>query len=67
MTPYFIELHRVDHMRAMMDRYGEVARQLAREYQPILVDTQAAFESVLTEVHPMALASDRCIRTWWAT
>jgi lysophospholipase L1-like esterase len=36
-----------------------VVRQLARKYQAILVDTQAAFECVLTEVHPMALASDR--------
>jgi len=38
---------------------GKVVRQLARKYQAILVDTQAAFECVLTEVHPMALASDR--------
>jgi lysophospholipase L1-like esterase len=59
MTPYFIELNRADPMRAMMDRYGEVVRQLAGKYQAILVDTQAAFECVLTEVHPMALASDR--------
>jgi lysophospholipase L1-like esterase len=46
-------------MRAMMDRYGKVVRQLAGQYQAILVDTQAAFECVLAEVHPMALASDR--------
>ena len=59
MTPYFIEPNRADPMRAMMDRYGEVVRQLAGQYQAILVDTQAAFECVLTEVHPMALASDR--------
>ncbi|MGH6857738.1 MAG: SGNH/GDSL hydrolase family protein [Methylocella sp.] len=59
MTPYFIEPNRADSMRAMMDRYGEVVRQLARQYQAILVDTQAAFDCVLTEVHPMALASDR--------
>ena len=59
MTPYFIEPNRADPMRAMMDRYGEVVRRLAGQYQAILVDTQAAFECVLTEVHPMALASDR--------
>jgi lysophospholipase L1-like esterase len=59
MTPYFIEPNRAEPMRAMMDRYGEVVRQLARQYQAIFVDTQAAFEYVLTEVHPMALASDR--------
>ena len=59
MTPYFIEPNRADPMRATMDRYGEVVRQLAVRYQAILVDTQAAFDSVLTEIHPMALASDR--------
>ena len=59
MTPYFIEPNRADPMRAMMDRYGEVVRQLAGQYQAILVDTQAAFGCVLTEVHPVALASDR--------
>jgi hypothetical protein len=36
-----------------------VVRQLAGQYQAILVDSQAAFDWVLTEVHPMALASDR--------
>ncbi|MGH6839864.1 MAG: SGNH/GDSL hydrolase family protein [Methylocella sp.] len=59
MTPYFIEANRADPMRAMMDRYGEVARQLAGQYEAILVDTQAAFDCVLTAVHPMALAADR--------
>ncbi len=59
MTPYFIEPNRADPMRAMMDRYGEAVRQLAGQYQAILVDTQAAFECILMEVHPMALASDR--------
>lgn len=59
MTPYFIEPNRADPMRAMMDRYGEAVRQLAGQYQAILVDTQAAFEYILMEVHPMALASDR--------
>ena len=37
MTPYFIEPNRADRMRAMMDRYGEVVRQLAGQYQAILV------------------------------
>jgi lysophospholipase L1-like esterase len=34
-------------------------RELAERYQAILVDTQAAFDSVLAELHPMALAGDR--------
>jgi predicted component of type VI protein secretion system len=39
--------------------YGEAVRQLAGQYQAILVDTQAAFDVVLAAVHPMALASGR--------
>lgn len=59
MTPYFIEPNRADPMRAMMDKYGAVVRELAERYQAVLVDTQAAFDSVLAELHPMALAGDR--------
>jgi lysophospholipase L1-like esterase len=58
MTPYFIEQNRADPMRATMDRYGEAVRRLVGRCQAILVVTQAAFECVLTAVHPMALASD---------
>jgi len=36
-----------------------VVRDLAQRYGAILVDTQAAFDSVLTTLHPMALANDR--------
>lgn len=59
MTPYFIEPNRADPMRAKMDEYAAVVRKLAERYQAILVDTQAAFDSVLAELHPMALAGDR--------
>jgi lysophospholipase L1-like esterase len=59
MTPYCIEPNRADPMRAMMDRYGDVVRRLADQHQAILVDTQAAFDCVLKEVHPMELALDR--------
>ena len=41
------------------DRYGYVVRQLAGQYQRILVDTQAAFDCVSTEVNPTILALDR--------
>lgn len=59
MTPYFIEPNRSDPMRAMMDQYGVVVRELAQRYDAILVDTQDAFDNVLAELHPMALAGDR--------
>jgi len=59
MTPYFIEPNRADPMRAKMDDYGAVVRNLAERYKAVLVDTQAAFDEVLTEIHPMMLAEDR--------
>ena len=59
MTPYFIEPNRSDPMRARMDEYGAVVKELAQRFGAILVDTQAAFDEVLTDLHPMALAGDR--------
>lgn len=59
MTPYFIEPNRSDPMRAMMDSYGDVVRQLAGKYKTLLVDTQSAFDEVLDHLHPMTLAWDR--------
>ena len=59
MTPYFIEANRADPMRALMDQYGAVVRQLAERHGAVLVDTQAAFDAVLAELHPMAIAVDR--------
>ncbi len=59
MTPYLIEPNPTDAMRAMMDEYGATVRQLAEKYQALLVDTQAAFDVVLKDLHPMALAWDR--------
>ncbi len=59
MTPYFIESNRGDPMRAMMDRYGAVVCDLASKYKMIFVDTQAAFDEVLKELQPSALAGDR--------
>jgi lysophospholipase L1-like esterase len=59
MTPYFIEPNRAEPMRKLMDQYGSAVRQLAEKYNAHLVDTQAAFDAVLTELHPMTLAWDR--------
>lgn len=59
MTPFFIEPNRADPLRAKMDDYGAVVRDLAGRYEAILVDTQAAIDRVLNELHPMSLAGDR--------
>ncbi len=59
MTPYLIEPDRSDPMRAKMDAYGAVVQDLAGRHGAILVDTQAAFDEVLTKLDPNSLAEDR--------
>ena len=59
MTPFFIEPNHADPMRAQMDRYGTVMREVAAAHDAVLVDTQAAFDRVLAALHPMTLAWDR--------
>lgn len=59
MTPYYLEPHRGDRMRAEMDRYGTVVRRLAEERGAVFVDTQAAFDRVLAHLYPGVLAGDR--------
>jgi lysophospholipase L1-like esterase len=59
MTPYFIEPNKADAMRARMDEYSDAVRGLAKKYETVLVDTQAVFDGVLRDLHPMSLAWDR--------
>ena len=59
LTPYFIEPNHVDPMRALMDKYGQVVKEVAAAHDAIFVDTQAAFDAVLADMHPMSLAWDR--------
>ena len=59
MTPYFIEPNLLDGMRARMDVYSNIVRNLSGRHQTVLVDTQAAFDRVLRSMHPMTLAWDR--------
>jgi lysophospholipase L1-like esterase len=58
-TPYYVEPDRGLPMRAMMDRYGEAVRALARKYQAVLVDAQAAIDQALRGLSADDLASDR--------
>ncbi|MEO7910113.1 MAG: GDSL family lipase [Roseiflexaceae bacterium] len=48
-----------DPMRAQMDRYGAVVREVASAHEAVFIDTQAAFDHVLAQLHPMTLAWDR--------
>jgi len=58
-TPFFIEPSRSDPMRASMDTYGNIVREIAREEHTDFIDLQAAFDRVLAHLHPMNLAWDR--------
>jgi len=59
MSPFIIEPNRDDAMRAMMDDYGRIVRNLADEFDAIFVDTQAAFDAALQYIHSMTIAADR--------
>ena len=59
MTPFYIEPNRADLMRARMDEYGAIVRRLSEKHGTLFVDTQAAFDAVLTAYYPATLAWDR--------
>jgi lysophospholipase L1-like esterase len=59
MTPFYIEPNRSDAMRETMDVYGAVVKSLALEYDAVFVDSQAAFDTVLTHYYAATLAWDR--------
>lgn len=59
LTPYVVEPHHGDPMRQMMDRYGAVVEEIAATNDAVFINTQAAFDTVLEHLHPMAIAWDR--------
>jgi len=58
-TPFFLEPNRKDPMRAKMDEYGALVRNLAGEFDAVLVDLQAAFDRYLRNNPSQSLAGDR--------
>lgn len=58
MTPYYIEPSSGDSMRARMDEYANICRQLAKKHGCILVDLQQAFDQQLRFTHSSYLALD---------
>ena len=59
LTPFYIEPNRADLMRAQMDEYSAVVKRLAAHHGTLLVDTQAAFDTVLQTYYPATLSWDR--------
>jgi len=59
MTPFYIERLKEDEMRFKMDGYGLAVKRVAARHDAIFVDVQAAFDKVLANLYPAALAWDR--------
>ena len=59
MTPYFMEPNRADAMRARMDEYGAIVKELAAKYHLPCVDLQAAWDRLFEHMHPMNICWDR--------
>lgn len=59
MTPYFMEPNKKDPMRARMDEFGLIVKELAAKYNLICVDLQAGWDKLFEHMHPAAIAWDR--------
>ena len=59
MTPYYMEPNAGDFMRARMDEYGAICKELADEYGCIFIDLQAMFSKYCSIRHSSYLAWDR--------
>lgn len=59
MTPFYLEPNRAEPMRAMMDQYGAVVKDIATRYGARFVDTQAAMAGILKNYSPNYISWDR--------
>lgn len=58
-SPFFIEPGRDDLMRGRMDEYGAIVGEISTRHEAVFINTQGAFDAVLSHLHPSALAWDR--------
>jgi len=59
MTPYFLEPNKADSMRARMDEYSAIVKELAEKYGLVFVDLQTAWDGLFEHMHPCNIAWDR--------
>ena len=59
LTPYYMEPSQQDALRARMDEYGAVCKDLAQKYGCVLVDLQALFDRYFQFRHSSYIAWDR--------
>ncbi len=58
MTPFYLNSSFQDPLRSALQKYAEAIRELAEEYDCVLVDTQAVFDKALQHVHASRLSDD---------
>lgn len=59
MSPCIIEPNKSDLMRAHIDRYSQIAKEVAEKYGAIFVDTQKGFDEFCKVHYSAALSLDR--------
>ncbi|MCR5006393.1 MAG: SGNH/GDSL hydrolase family protein [Clostridiales bacterium] len=59
MTPYYMETNTRDAMRARMDQYGAIVKELALKYDLTVVDLQAGWDRLFQYMHSTNIAWDR--------
>lgn len=59
LSPYYMEPNRKDKMRARMDEYVAICRELAEKYGCRFVDFQKMYEDVCKILHSTCIAWDR--------
>ena len=59
MTPFYMEPNKNDNMRATMDQYGQAVKDIAKKYNTVFVDLQAAFDELFKHFHSNNIAWDR--------
>ena len=59
MTPYYMEPNTEDPMRARMDQYGAIVKELAEKYSLTFVDLQAGWDRLFRYMHSTNIAWDR--------
>ena len=59
LTPYYMEPNREDKMRARMDEYVAICKELADKYNCIFVDFQKMYENFCKIRHSSCIAWDR--------
>ncbi len=59
LTPYYMEPNKQDAMRARMDEYTSICKELAKEYDCTLVDFQTMYDEYFKYHHSAYIAWDR--------